>query len=79
MLIIESSFKKQKIARFIAQSLAIWIPEYPTEIQYGMVPDLNSFTFQQLLHEVGTLEMMLSREETLPVDDPVRRDGFVDV
>ena len=44
-----------------------------------VVQDSDSFAFEQLLHQFGTLEMVFSGQQALAIDNPVGRDGFVQV
>lgn len=47
------------------------IPEATPEVLHPVVPDHNTFAFQQLLHQMGSPEMVLSREQSVAIDHPL--------
>lgn len=46
------------------------------EIDHLVVFDFHAFAFQQLLHEVGAVKMVLAREHAVAVHDTVRGHIF---
>ena len=61
----------------IGRLLNFRLPEMLFKIDNLMVfDDFNSFAFEQLLHEIGAVEMMLSGEQSVAVDDAVCRNIF---
>lgn len=48
------------------------IPKVFFKIDNLVVPDLDAFGFEELLHEVGAVKMVFSGEQSLAVHDTVR-------